>query len=180
MQQFIYFHRHGQTVYSQRNAGYGDNQHRTMLTPRGIQEAVLLGQELTRHGPFDLYLTSPLPRAVQTATLVHNQLGYGELVGEPALTEPINEQNRDTWNRTVNLVERLKKEPHRKILLSTHGYIFYCLATYFRGLDLGELKNFQNPPTAAFGWVELQEGKVVQASWENAAHLEAPERLPVL
>jgi broad specificity phosphatase PhoE len=151
-----------------------------MLTERGVQEAVMLGQELVLHAPFDLYLTSPLPRAVQTATLVSRQLGSLDLRGEPALGEPINEQPRDVWKRVMELVDQVMKGSHQKVLLSTHGYIFYCLTTFFKGYDLGELKNFKNPPTGAFGWVILEEGKVLEAVWEHTAHLEVPDRLPVL
>lgn|GEM_PF-1906466 len=171
MQKLIYFHRHGQTAHSARNSGYGNNQHQSMLTSRGIQEADLLGQELVKHGPFDLYLTSPMPRAVQTATIVQRNLGEVELSGEPALTEPVNEQPKEVWKRVTKLVQDLEKSQNHRILLSTHGYIFYCLVTYYRGLELNELKNFTNPPTGAYAWVELLDGNVIRSAWECKAHL---------
>ncbi len=171
LQQFIYFHRHGQTSYSMQNRGYGNDEQRAMLTPRGAQEAELLGQELAKHGQFDLYLTSPLPRAVQTATLVHRYLGNVEFRGEPALREPMGDAPKEVWKRATDLIKELNRTNHQRILLSTHGYLFYCFCTYFRGLELNELKNFVNPPTGAYAWVELNDGKLVQAAWECKAHL---------
>ncbi|MEI7556386.1 phosphoglycerate mutase family protein [Candidatus Chlorohelix sp.] len=180
MLKYIYYHRHGQTSISAVNGSYGNNQYRVMLTERGIQESLMLGQGLAQHAPFGLYLTSPLPRAVQTATLVSRQIGQVEIKGEPSLSEPINEQPREVWKRVTKLAEELLKSPYQKALLSTHGYIFYCLTTYFKGMDLGELKHFVNPPTGAFAWVALENGKVVEANWECKEHLEMRERLPIL
>lgn len=170
MLQTIYFHRHGQTPHSLRGTGYGNDQYRSMLTERGIREAELLGEELAKREKFEIYYSSPLPRAVQTATIVQRYINV-PLEAEPALIEPINEAQKDTWERVTKFAHRLKDTPHQRILLSTHGYVFYCLTAYFRGLDLRELKDFKNPPTGAFGWVELLDGTPTRACRESAGHL---------
>jgi broad specificity phosphatase PhoE len=176
--QTIYFHRHGQTPHSVRGTGYGNDQYRSMLTERGIREAELLGAELAKRDKFTVYYTSPLPRAVQTATIVQRHI-LCPLEAEPALTEPINEAQKDTWERVTKFARKLMESPHERILLSTHGYIFYCLTAYFRGLDLRELKDFKNPPTGAFGWVEILDGKPTRACRESTGHLAALDVSPI-
>jgi broad specificity phosphatase PhoE len=176
--QTIYFHRHGQTPHSIRGTGYGNDQYRSMLTDRGVREAELLGEELAKRAKFEVYYTSPLPRAVQTATIVQRYIGTA-LIGEPALIEPINEATKDTWERVSKFAHTLLKTPHERILLSTHGYIFYCLTAYFRGLDLRELKDFKNPPTGAFGWVEIVDGKPIRACRESSGHLSGLDSKPL-
>ncbi len=172
LQKFIYYHRHGETIYSANNRAYGDNQHRALLTPKGRREVNMLGAELSRRGPFDMYLTSPLPRAVQTATIVHSYLKNEiELQIEPDLIEPINEAQQDTWKRVSRLIERLIADPHKHILLSTHGYITVCLTAYFRGKDWHDIRSFTNPPTGSFGWVELNDGKPVRGCKISDGHL---------
>jgi broad specificity phosphatase PhoE len=156
------------------NRGYGDAQHRALLTPKGCREVALLGTELARRGPFDLYLTSPLPRAVQTATIVHGLLKDGvELQVEPDLIEPINETKQATWDRVTRLAQRLIENKSEKILLSTHGYICVCLTAYFRGHDLRDVYSFTNPPTGSFGWIELVDGKAVRGCKISDGHLAA-------
>ncbi len=171
MQKFIYFHRHGETHYTMRRMGYGNQQYQAMLTKRGIQEMELLGQELAKRGPFDLYLTSPMPRAVQSATIVHRHLGEVEFMGEPALTDMINEISQEVWERVTKLAKQLVEGQHQKIILSTHGYVFYCLTAFFRGVELKELTDYKNPPTGAFGWVEIEDGKPIRACREVTTHL---------
>jgi len=161
-------------MYTASNRGYGDNQHRALLTPKGRREVVMLGAELARRGPFDLYLTSPLPRAVQSATLVHNQLQLKhplELEIDPDLIEPIGEAGEATWRRVTGLLERLIANKQERILLSTHGYICVLLTAYFRGMDWRDIRSFTNPPTGSFGWIELLDGKPVRGCRISDGHL---------
>src|SRR6476660_1806408 len=107
---------------------YGDKEYEALLTEKGRGQVALFGAELARRPPFDLHLVSPLPRAVQTATIIQTYLDT-ELLIEPALIEPIREKREDTWARIEGLVERLLKMPNENILLGTHGFISCCLAS---------------------------------------------------
>ncbi len=175
MQKFIYFFRHGETSFSSRNRPYGDYEHRALLTPKGRQEVALLGLELAKRGPFDLFLTSPLPRAVQTATIVHTFLkNEVELQIETDLSEPINEPGPKTWERIARLGQQLVENNNRQILLSTHGFIFVCLTAYFRGMGLDDIRTLTNPPTGSFGWIEILDGKPARGCRISDGHLTSP------
>src|SRR3954453_19740357 len=101
---------------------YGDKEYEALLTENGRRQVNLLGGELARRPAFDLHLCSPLPRAVQTATIIQTYLGT-ELLIEPALIEGIKEKREDTWARVEKLAEGLVKMPQQNILLGTHGRI---------------------------------------------------------
>jgi broad specificity phosphatase PhoE len=176
LRKIIYYHRHGETHFSAKGHGYGNYQYQALLTKRGHQEVSVLGTELARRGPFDLYLTSPLPRAVQSATIVHSYLKNElELQIDPDLSEPINESPHDTWKRITRLAQRLIAGKEPQVLLSTHGYICVCLTAYFRGNTLSDIRSFANPPTASFGWVELLDGKPVRGCRISDGHLAGSE-----
>jgi broad specificity phosphatase PhoE len=165
----IYYYRHGETYYSSKNMLYGDKEYEALLTENGRRQVGLLGAELARRPHFDLHLVSPLPRAVQTATIIQTYLDT-ELLIEPALIEPIREKREDTWARIEGLVERLIKMPNENILLGTHGFICCCLASYFRGLSLRNM-SFENPPTAGFGWIEIEDGQPKRGCRIVSSHL---------
>jgi broad specificity phosphatase PhoE len=172
LRKIIYYHRHGETHFTAKRQGYGDHQYEALLTRKGHQEVSLLGAELARRDPFDLYLTSPLPRAVQSATIVHSYLkNEVELQIDPDLIEPIRESPHDTWKRITRLAERLLARKEQQILLSTHGYICVCLTAYFRGNTLSDIRSFDNPPTGSFGWIELLDGQPVRACRISDGHL---------
>lgn len=168
MKKLIYYHRHGETIYSLRGTGYGDKEYEAVLTEKGRKEVHLLGAELAKRGPFDLYLTSPLPRAVQTATIVQTYLD-GELQVEPDLIEGFKQSRQDIWDRVAKLAERLVKLPQQKILLSSHGFICVCLAAYFRGQTLRDM-SMENIPVASFGWLELEDGQAVRGCRYSTIH----------
>ncbi len=171
MKQVIYYHRHGETFYSARNMTYGDKEHEALLTETGRKQVNLLGAELARRGPFDLYLTSPLPRAVQTSAIVQGYLNM-ELGVEMGLIEGIKESREAIWERVARLAERLVKEAQPRILLSTHGFICCCLAAHFRGQTWRNM-SLENPPTASFGWIELENGLAVRGCRSTTLHLTA-------
>lgn len=172
MRKIIYYFRHGETHFTAKRMGYGDQQHRALLTPKGRREVTLLGAELARRGPFDLYLTSPLPRAVQTATIVHGYLkNEVDLQIDPDLIEPINETPQTTWERVTRLAQRIVAGKEERILLSSHGYICVCLTAYFRGQDWRNIRDFTNPPTGSFGWIELVDGQAVRGCKISDGHL---------
>jgi broad specificity phosphatase PhoE len=170
MRKLIYYHRHGETVYSLRGTGYGDKEYEAVLTKKGRSEVHLLGAELGKRGPFDLYFTSPLPRAVQTATIVQSYLNDIDVQVEPALIEGFKEKREEIWDRVAKLAERLVKLPEQKILLSAHGFICVALAEYFRGKTVKNM-NLENLPTAAFGWIELEDGVAKRGCRYSTVHL---------
>ncbi|MDB5081251.1 MAG: hypothetical protein JWP00_3175 [Chloroflexi bacterium] len=170
MKKTIYYYRHGETYYSSKNMLYGDKEYEALLTENGRRQVGLLGAELARRPAFDLHMVSPLPRAVQTATIIQTYLNT-ELLIEPALIEGIKEKREDTWARIEKLAERLVKLPQQNILLGTHGLICCCLAGYFRGQNLKTL-SYENLPTAGFGWVELEDGQPKRGCRSIATHLD--------
>ncbi len=172
MKKLIYYFRHGETFYSARNMGYGDKEHEALLTDNGRHQVDQLGAELARRGPFDLFLTSPLPRAVQSSTIVQTHLNM-ELQIEPGLIEGIKQSREEIFTRVEKLAERLIKQPQSKILLSSHGFICCSLAAYFRGQNWRNM-NYENIPTAAFGWIELEDGQPKRGCRYSTIHLTTP------
>lgn len=183
MQKIICYHRHGQTYYSANRTGYGDNEYKATLTAEGRREAHKLGtflqQVQQKQGPFELYLTSPLARAVQTATIVQTYLDV-ELQVDMALNEGMKESQEQIWQRVNELVDRLLKGPQQTILLSSHGFLCQCLTARFEGYDYRKIDGRKLPPTASFGWAEIRDGKVVESYASYDAHLKGDLMVPEL
>lgn len=176
MKKTIYYYRHGETYYSSKNMLYGDKGYEALLTENGRHQIALLGAELARRPAFDLHIVSPLPRAVQTATIIQTYLNT-ELLIEPTLIEGIKEKREDTWARVEKLAEKLIKMPQQTILLGTHGLICCCLAGYFRGQTLRNM-SYENIQTAGFGWIELEDGQPKRGCRSISSHLN-PNAAPV-
>jgi isoleucyl-tRNA synthetase len=66
--------RHGEAVSNAEGFGDSDGNTRNHLTPRGREEVAASGQEL-RKEKVDLIITSPSPRARETARIVQQELG---------------------------------------------------------------------------------------------------------
>lgn len=180
MQKIICYHRHGQTIYTVRRSGYGDNEYKATLTAEGRSEAHKLGaflQKVHQQMPFDLYLTSPLARAVQTSSIVQTYLGNLDLEVDMALIEGIKESQEQIWQRVNEFVDRLIAGPQQRILVSTHGFLCQCLTARFEGYDYRKIDGRKLPPTAAFGWAELRDGKLVESYAAFDAHLK-PDAAP--
>lgn len=78
---YIYFARHGQTVWNVQNKICGATD--VKLTEKGYQQARMLGQRiLNEEIKIDMILTSPLIRASETARIV------SEITGIPMTVEP--------------------------------------------------------------------------------------------
>ena len=81
----IYLVRHGDAV-PEEDAGSDRDR---WLSPRGREAARVLGRLLREHGVVpDLILSSPLPRAVQTAELIAASLDYLDVVSSLRSLEP--------------------------------------------------------------------------------------------
>jgi broad specificity phosphatase PhoE len=179
----ICYHRHGQTIYTVRRSGYGDNEYKATLTPEGRKEVHKLGgflQKVHNQMPFDLYLSSPLARAVQTASIVQTYLGDLDLEVDMALIEGIKESQEQIWQRVNGLVDRLLKGKQQNILISTHGFLCQCLTARFEGYDYRKIDGRNLPPTASFGWAEFRDGKVIESYTSYDVHLKAPQTKPEL
>ena len=176
----ICYHRHGQTIYTVQRRGYGDNEYKATLTAEGRAETHKLGAflyKVQKQMPFDLYLTSPLARSVQTASIVQTYLGNDvDLQVEMALSEGIKESQEQIWQRVNGLVDRLIKGPPQNVLLSTHGFLCQCLTARFEGYDYRKIDGRQLPPTAAFGWAEFRDGKLIESFASYDAHLKPSDK----
>lgn len=105
------------------------------LSEKGRAQARKVGDFCKAHGiKVSLILTSPLPRAQQTAELANAALG-AELKTVPWL---------ESGMRAPAAVAELQKLPaHRSIMIVGHEPDFSALAAYLLGLPLGENINIR-------------------------------------
>lgn len=66
----LFFVRHGQSTYNEPGLCNDDPNDNVHLTPTGILQAKEAGEAL-QHVPLELICSSPLPRALQTASLIN-------------------------------------------------------------------------------------------------------------
>ena len=109
----IYIVRHGQTEWNLlgKTQGHGNSD----LTPKGIEQAELLADSMTKY-PIDYIYSSDLGRAYQTAEIIGNKLNI-----EVEKTEALREMNFGTWEGRIikdiiaedpELYKMLRNEPH--------------------------------------------------------------------
>ena len=111
---FIYdIIRHGQTEWNLlgKTQGHGNSD----LTPKGIEQAELLADSMTKY-PIDYIYSSDLGRAYQTAEIIGNKLSI-----EVEKTEALREMNFGTWEGRIikdiieedpELYKMWRNEPH--------------------------------------------------------------------
>ena len=89
----IYIVRHGQTEWNLlgKTQGHGNSD----LTPKGIEQAELLADSMTKY-PIDYIYSSDLGRAYQTAEIIGNKLNI-----EVEKTEALREMNFGTWEGRI-------------------------------------------------------------------------------
>lgn len=165
---YVYFARHGQTVWNVENKICGATD--IALTELGHQQAVELGKKIVEEGiSFDEILYSPLIRAAETARHV------SEVTGVPMREEPrLKEQNFGKYESTprhgeefeiakthfidhyeggetmfemaqriYNLLDEIKKESGTKTyLLVAHNGISRFMESYFRDMSNEEFGKF--------------------------------------
>ena len=109
----IYIVRHGQTEWNLlgKTQGHGNSD----LTPKGIEQAELLADSMTKY-PIDYIYSSDLGRAYQTAEIIGNKLNI-----EVEKTEALREMNFGTWEVRIikdiieedpELYKMWRNEPH--------------------------------------------------------------------
>ena len=109
----IYIVRHGQTEWNLlgKTQGHGNSD----LTPKGIEQAELLADSMTKY-PIDYIYSSDLGRAYQTAEIIGNKLNI-----EVEKTEALREMNFGTWEGRIikdiieedpELYKMGRNEPH--------------------------------------------------------------------
>ena len=109
----IYIVRHGQTEWNLlgKTHGHGNSD----LTPKGIEQAELLADSMTKY-PIDYIYSSDLGRAYQTAEIIGNKLNI-----EVEKTEALREMNFGTWEGRIikdiieedpELYKMWRNEPH--------------------------------------------------------------------
>lgn len=97
--------RHGQTTYNQCQLITGSRRD-VSLTPKGRQQARILSQNL--NGPFDLAISSTLPRAIDTLDiLLESDLDVTDAATDPRLNE-----------RSMGVLEG---QPYRRIPAYSNG-----------------------------------------------------------
>ena len=109
----IYIVRHGQPEWNLlgKTQGHGNSD----LTPKGIEQAELLADSMTKY-PIDYIYSSDLGRAYQTAEIIGNKLNI-----EVEKTEALREMNFGTWEGRIikdiieedpELYKMWRNEPH--------------------------------------------------------------------
>lgn len=164
---YIYFTRHGQTVWNVENKICGSTD--SPLTDIGHKQAISLGEDiLNKNLHIDEILYSPLSRAKDTA------LHISEIIKVPAREEiRLVEQNFGKWEgtprdgvefrmskgefvtnyeggesmlrlcqRIYNLLDDIKKEADKVYLLVAHNGIARAVNSYFNDMSNSEYASF--------------------------------------
>ena len=76
----VFFVRHGQTQANVDNIIYTKKDEMHPLTERGIQQAIHTGKYLKKFCKFDLIISSPRLRTIQTADLISKELNYDKKI----------------------------------------------------------------------------------------------------
>lgn len=124
------------------------------LDPVGLQNASRMGMKLHQdQRKFDIILCSTAARALTTATLVSEQIGY-----DPGRIHK-NEEIFDASVRTLLQVVNNLKESWESVLIVGHNPSMSYLAEYFSDAEVGNLAtcglaqfSFELP------WAEISEG----------------------
>lgn len=153
----IYVLRHGQTDYNVQGKFQG--QVDTKLNDIGIEQAKIASKKL-KNIKFDIVISSPLNRAIETAKIVSNEeiiiekrlieRSFGRLEGKTSILnyeengeyyeiEPI----KNLFKRVYEFLDELKikyNSENNKILLVTHEGIAQIIQCYFEGIPEEDMK----------------------------------------
>jgi uncharacterized phosphatase len=112
----LYFVRHGLTEMNVRGVWSGTTE--TALTSEGRQQAKQTGQAAKGLG-IDLIVTSPLSRAVETATIIAKEIGYPPdkiQTNELFIERHFGELEGTAWHPDINIDSAKNVEPIDSIL----------------------------------------------------------------
>ena len=120
MKSYVVLMRHGQSQWNLENRFTGF--HNVELSPQGISEAELSGQNLAKAGiKFDIVYTSTLKRAYNTAEIALNEAGQGALVADMIKSDDMRE--RDYGDLTgLNKDETKEKYGADQVLIWRRSY----------------------------------------------------------
>lgn len=120
MKSYVVLMRHGQSQWNLENRFTGF--HNVELSPQGISEAELSGQNLAKAGiKFDIVYTSTLKRAYNTAEIALNEAGQGALVAGMIKSDDMRE--RDYGDLTgLNKDETKEKYGAEQVLIWRRSY----------------------------------------------------------
>jgi broad specificity phosphatase PhoE len=86
----IFFVRYGQTLANLEKKSYNTNDELNSITDRGIQQAIHTGKYLKTFDKFDLIISSPLLRCIQTAEIISKEINYKkDIIKNELISEPI-------------------------------------------------------------------------------------------
>ena len=146
--QHLYLLRHGQSEANAQHIVAGS--HDSPLSPIGVAQAEYAGETAKRFFKFDLIVSSPMSRAIQTAQIVAKQIDYptedivviedlrernlGEVEGKDYTQAPHHNGNYedaenvpgvepidDLLNRAKGVLAQLRERPEQNILIVAHN-----------------------------------------------------------
>ncbi len=146
--QHLYLLRHGQSEANAQHIVAGS--HDSPLSPVGIAQAEYAGETAKRFFKFDLIVSSPMSRALQTAQIVAKQIGYpadnilvvddlrernlGDVEGKDYTEAPHHNGNYedaenvpgvepigDLLTRVQGVLDQLRQRPEQHILIVAHN-----------------------------------------------------------
>jgi broad specificity phosphatase PhoE len=158
--QHLYLMRHGQSEANAHHIVAGS--HDSPLSDIGRKQAVYAGETAKQYFHFDLIVSSPMDRALETARLVAEHSGYdpgrilvledlrernlGEVEGqdyehapqhngnyEDAENVPGVEPIADLFNRMAGVLDQLRARPEQNILIVAHNGCGRMLKVALRG-----------------------------------------------
>lgn len=158
--QHLYLMRHGQSEANAHQIVAGS--HDSPLSDVGKRQTVYAGQTAKQHFHFDLIVSSPMSRALETARLVAEQIGYdparvlviedlrernlGDTEGQNYADAPQHNGNyedaenvpgvepiAELYNRMEGVLHQLRERPEQNILVIAHNGCGRMLKVALRG-----------------------------------------------
>ncbi len=148
----------------------------TLVTPTNDTEPPRYAERALEPA-FDLYVTSSLPRALQTAMLIQEHVGWVEMESEPRLTDNLaGEGDRALWDRVTAVADALLARPEVRILVSCHGSIMQILRLYLTGQPFAAFDIAVFPRTGSYCRVTHGPHGHVDHLWVAEDHLGRRDR----
>ena len=174
----IYIVRHGQTEWNLlgKTQGHGNSD----LTPKGIEQAELLADSMTKY-PIDYIYSSDLGRAYQTAEIIGNKLNieveedpelYKMWRNEPHLAKiPQGETLSQIKERTDAFIKEInEKYDGKHIVLVTHSLCARIMLLSFLDSDVKNIYRI-NQANTALNIIELRDYGPVVMKMNDTTHI---------